>query len=152
MDNQADPACISIYKAGADETAGITIEELRAGASLSVPNSASQVYVVGNWNSCDDVGNYADFPQETGVRLSEIRSTVLNINQVAYWALADGTTTGDISGPMQNNEVYRIAVMDGKAPIQEYNSTTQGAWTGGPGPVNGDFFLPVLHSPLWWPG
>jgi len=147
LDDQEDPFCWRVRTVGANSTADLTVEELRAGAVFRVPEQATQVYVVANWNSCDSLENYADFPIGR-IRLSQIQSTLLDINQIAYWKLADGTVTGNPLNPAAENNVYKIAMMDGTAPIREYNSNTQSGWAGGEGPVEGDWYAAVTVTPL----
>ncbi|MCD8031484.1 MAG: hypothetical protein LUF85_11865 [Bacteroides sp.] len=143
LDDADDPLCWQVKKVGID--GDISTEQFLEGTILGgIPVEVTQVYVVGNYNSSDAEGNYASFPLTSGVTLSQIRSTVLDINQVAYWQLADGTSTAS-----EEDETIKtkISIMDGVAPLQEYSSNPQG-WKGGEGPAYGDMYAEVRLTPL----
>ncbi|MCC8185943.1 MAG: hypothetical protein LIP08_00120 [Bacteroides sp.] len=143
LDDADDPLCWQVKKVGTD--GDISTEQFLEGAILGgIPVQVTQVYVVGNYNSSDAQGKDAPFPLTSGVTLSQIKATALDINQVAYWQLADGTST---ASEEEENIKTKISILDGMAPLQEYGSNPQG-WKGGEGPAYGDMYAEVSLSPL----
>ncbi|MCD8193974.1 MAG: hypothetical protein LUD74_05410 [Tannerellaceae bacterium] len=126
---------------GSEAGADATIESLEDGTQFTnIPPSVTRVYVVGNYNSADQAGVDADFPTAAGTTLSDIEGVVLNIQQVAYPALAAaGTGAAAPTG--------LLTVMTGNAALVEYASDPDG-WEGVGTPANEDFYAEMTLVPI----
>lgn len=136
MDSAADPLVYAVRTVG-PTGADATVAQLEAGVEFNgIPTQVTQVYVVGNYNSADQDGDAAAFPVYEGTTWSAIRSVILNIQQVAYPALSDGTTNGVL-----------LSVMDGLADVLDYD-TNSAIWQGTNTPPAGSLFAEVPIEPL----
>ncbi len=142
MDGSPDPVVYEIMSA-APTGADLTLAQLEEGVLVEdIPSSVTQVYVVGNYDVTDENGNGADFPTDAGdpgvnsLRLSDVRDVVLDIEQVSYGRLADGTVIGNL-----------ITVMDGQSTLYVYE-TNDNDWNGDTALTEGDYYANVTISPV----
>ncbi|MCC8133376.1 MAG: hypothetical protein LIP04_07200 [Tannerellaceae bacterium] len=136
MDSAADPLVYAVRTVGGTG-ADATVAQIEAGYEFTgIPSLVTQVYVVGNYNSADQDLTDAAFPIYDGTTFSVIQDVVLNIQQVAYPVLADGTTSSVL-----------LSVMDGQADLAEYGVGTN-TWTGSNTPAAGDLYANVTLVPV----
>ncbi|MCC8019932.1 MAG: hypothetical protein LIO85_09210 [Rikenellaceae bacterium] len=142
IDGSSDPVVYEIMSA-APTGADLTLAELEAGVLVEdIPSSVTQVYVVGNYDVTDANGQGADFPTDAGdpgvnsLRLSDVQDVVLDIQQVSYGRLADGTVVGNL-----------ITVMDGQSTLYVYE-TGDNEWNGDNALTDGDYYANVTISPV----
>ncbi|MCD7914853.1 MAG: hypothetical protein LUG96_06070 [Tannerellaceae bacterium] len=136
MDSAADPLVYAVRTVGGTG-ADATVAQIEAGYEFTgIPSLVTQVYVVGNYNSADQDLTDAAFPIYDGTTFSVIQDVVLNIQQVAYPVLADGTTSSVL-----------LSVMDGQADLAEYGVGTN-TWTGSNTPAAGDLYANVTLAPV----
>ncbi|MCD8261274.1 MAG: hypothetical protein LUD15_07115, partial [Bacteroides sp.] len=121
LNSDTDPLIYDVRTVGA--TGNITMNDLSGGYEFEgVPSSVTQVYIVGNYNSSDQDGASAGFPTIIGERFSDVEDVILNIQQIAYGALSDGTQTGGLLTVMTGGEGLRLygdnpANWTGTAPL-----------------------------------
>lgn len=139
LDNATDPVVYAIRTVGDYDDANATITELTDGVEFDgIPSSVTQIYIVGNFNSSDADDNTMEFPMASGVTLSTIQKTILNIQEMAYGRLNE----------TDYNEL--LTILDGSADIVDYDSNPTG-WTAGGGqsqPASGDYYAIVAISPI----
>lgn len=135
LDGNANPVAQAVYTAGA--AGDITVADLEAGYEFeNIPSTVTQVYVVGNYNSSNAAGATAAFPTAINTSYSQIEAVVLNIQQVAYPQLADGTTSDQL-----------LTVMDGLAMVHMYGSLP-GNWHGDETLDEEDMYADITIAPL----
>lgn len=136
LDNAADPIVYAVRSVGAASGSTATIAQLVAGVEFTgIPESVTQVYIVGNYNSSDINNNTAAFPITPGITLSTIQATILNIQEVAYPRLN------------ATNYTELLTILDGSANIVAYDDNPAG-WTGSGTPASGDYYANVTISPV----
>ncbi|MCD8261752.1 MAG: hypothetical protein LUD15_09890, partial [Bacteroides sp.] len=109
VDNSADPVVLATRKVDNFSGADATIAEISQGKQFtSIPENVKKVYVVGNYNSSDADGKAALFPELSGIKLSEVKATLLDIEQVVYGKLADGS----------NSDIL-LTILDGEDIVKE---------------------------------
>ncbi|MCD8164859.1 MAG: hypothetical protein LUE93_01195 [Bacteroides sp.] len=135
LDGTTDPIIYNVRTVGV--TGNITMNDLSGGYEFTgVPSTVSQVYIVGNYNSADQNEVSVRFPTIAGGRFSDMEDIVLNIQQVAFGELSDGTETGGL-----------LTVMTGASGLEEYGTGTND-WTGTAQPENGDLYANVTIAPI----
>ncbi|MCD8179309.1 MAG: hypothetical protein LUE98_18670 [Tannerellaceae bacterium] len=135
LDGSTNPVVEEVRTVGTD--ADITMAELEAGHEfMDIPSTVTQVYIVGNYNSSNMNGAAANFPISRGTLFSQVQAVTLQIEQVAYPRLADGTTAGQL-----------LTVMDGRDFVQNYGSVPEG-WSGEEDLTATDMYADVTVAPL----
>ncbi len=137
LDGSEDPVIEVVRTAGAD--GDITIAQLEAGYEFTgIPATVTQVYVVGNYNSSNANGAAATFPMTRGQFYSQIQAVQLEIQQVAYPRLSDGT----VPAPIQ-----LLAIMDGRSMVQSYAGMPNG-WNGEADLTDDDLYADITIYPM----
>ncbi len=135
LDGSSEPviyATRTVGSAGED----LTVAQLEAGYLFEgIPSQVTQVYVVGNYNSSYN-GDSPVYPG-VGQTLQEVKNVVLNIQQVSFGTLVNGTRPSSTL----------ITVMDGISQIQNYDSNP-GGWNGDNTPDAGSQYADVIISPV----
>lgn len=137
VDGSTDARVYAVKTIGNHPEAYATIDELTKGVKFEkIPNAVKQVYVVGNYNSSDAANATAALPLTEGIYLSDVKKTLLDIQQANYPRIAGGSDVNNM-----------IAVMDGIGTVYSFNDDPQ-YWEGTNTPGADDYYATVSVKPV----